>query len=169
MDIISLIKARKSIRKYLNKKIPGKVLEDLVDCGRLAPSGHNRQEWVFLVVTEESLKEKISAEAKYGKFIKDASACIAIFCSEEAATPLEDACAANENIIIAAQAYGLGTCWINAYKKEHSGNIKKILNCPYQYGAYDPAGLGLSGGEPSGKAEKAAFGSNKVAEFLMDI
>ena len=46
---------------------------------------------------------------------------------------MEDACASTENMIIAAQAYGLGTCWINAYMKTHSEDIKSILGCPLDY------------------------------------
>ena len=46
---------------------------------------------------------------------------------------VEDACAATENMIIAAQAYGLGTCWVNAYQKAHSAAVKTILKCPDDY------------------------------------
>ena len=46
---------------------------------------------------------------------------------------MEDAAAATENMIIATQAYGLGTCWVNAYKKAISEGIKSVVNCPTEY------------------------------------
>ncbi|MGQ9473854.1 MAG: nitroreductase family protein [Candidatus Caldatribacteriaceae bacterium] len=128
--ILQVIKKRRSIRKYENREIPREILEDLVDCGRLAPTGYNAQPWVFVVVTDKDLKTRIAQLATYGRFIKEAGACIAVFCRKDAITPLEDACAATENIIIAACAYGLGTCWVNSYRKAHSRAVETLLNCP---------------------------------------
>lgn len=133
MDAIQAIKSRVSIRKYKNIPVPIEILNDLVDCARLAPSGYNRQPWVFVVVTDQDLRDQISRAARYGKFIKDSGACIAVFCDGTGETVLEDACASTENIIIAAQSYGLGTCWVNSHKKQHSEKIMKLLHCPAEY------------------------------------
>lgn len=128
---IENIKNRRSIRRYIEKEIPRDILEDIIDCARLAPTGNNKQPWTFLVITDKNLRNKISYYAKYGKFIKEAGACIAVFCDESnTTTPLEDASAATENIMIAAESYGLGTCWVSSYKREHSSKIKSLLNCP---------------------------------------
>ncbi len=133
MDAIQAIKSRASIRKYKNIPVPNEVLSDIVDCARLAPSGYNHQPWMFVVVTDQDLRNQISQAAKYGRFIKGSGACIAVFCDDAGETVLEDACASTENMIIAAQAYGLGTCWVNSYKKQHSEEIMKLLNCPAKY------------------------------------
>lgn len=132
METIKYIKSRISVRKYLDRPVPVEIIRELADCGRMAPSGYNRQPWVFIAVTDSKIKEKIADRCRYGKFIKQAGACIALFCSDSECK-LEDACAATENMIIAAQAYGLGTCWVNSYRKEHSGAIEKLLNCPSDY------------------------------------
>ena len=132
METIKNIKSRISVRKYLDKPVDKSIIEDIVDCGRMAPSGYNHQPWVFVAVTSEALREKIADRCRYGKFIKQAGACIAVFCRESECR-LEDACAATENMIIAAQAYGLGTCWVNSYHKEHSSDIEKMLNCQQGY------------------------------------
>jgi len=70
MDAIQAIKSRVSIRKYRNTPIPNEILEDIVDCGRLAPSGYNHQSYIFVVVTDQGMRNRISQAAKYGKFIK---------------------------------------------------------------------------------------------------
>lgn len=130
-ETIRNIKGRRSVRKYIDKNISKAILEDLIDCGRLAPSGNNRQAWTFIIVTEQNLKEKIASYAQYGKFIKEAATCIAVFLNEkETSTPLQDAAAATENIMIAASSYGLGSCWVSSYKRAHSEEVKKLLNCP---------------------------------------
>ncbi len=129
-DFLQIIKNRRSIRKYEEREIPQEILIDLIDCGRLAPTGYNAQPWVFVVVIDKNLKARIAQLATYGRFIKEAGACIAVFCRKDAVTPLEDACAATENIIIAACAYGLGTCWVNSYRKAHSRKVEALLGCP---------------------------------------
>ncbi|MDP3179970.1 MAG: nitroreductase family protein, partial [Spirochaetaceae bacterium] len=103
MDAFEAIRSRRSVRKYEERDIPRDTLEAIADCGRLAPSGHNKQPWAFAVVTDRDLLKAIAVCAEYGSFIAGAGACVAVFCGESA-TPLEDACAATENMIIAAAA-----------------------------------------------------------------
>lgn len=154
LETIKVIKSRVSVRKYLNKEVPKEILRDIVDCGRLAPSGYNRQPWIFVVVTDKKIREKIAEVATYGRFIKDAGACIAVFCEKSAETALEDACAATENMIIVAQAYGLGTCWVNSYKKSHSEEVKKILKCPEDMELITLLAVGYPGEEPKRPQKK---------------
>lgn len=132
-ETINNIKERRSVRKYIDKKIPKVILEEIIDCARLAPTGRNKQAWSFLVITDDKMKSEIASFARYGRFIKEAGACIAVFVNQDKATsPLQDASAATENIMIAAKSYGLGSCWVNSYQKEHSNKIKKLVNCPQE-------------------------------------
>jgi len=155
MDTIMAIRSRRSVRKYLNKDVPKEILEDIVDCGRLAPSGYNEQPWIFVVVVDREMKEKVAEATTSGKFIRDAGACIAVFCKKTAETALEDASAATENMIISAQAYGLGTCWINVYKKSHSPKIKEILNCPEDMELMTLISIGYPAEEPKTPPKKS--------------
>jgi nitroreductase len=129
LNALDAMKARTSVRRYLPRAIPREILEELVDCGRLAPSGYNKQPWVFVVATDRPLLEGIAAAAEYGRFIAKAGACVAIACSESE-TMLEDASAAAENIIIAASSLGLGSCWVNSFRKPHSRRIEALLRFP---------------------------------------
>ena len=130
MDAIEAIKTRRSIRRYTSEPIPDEVLEDIVDCARLAPTGHNEQPWTFVVITDPEVRARLAQEAQKGRFIAEAPACVAVFCRTDAATPLEDACAAAENIMLAARSYGIGSCWVNSYRKEHSAIVASLLGCP---------------------------------------
>lgn len=145
MDTLIALKSRTSIRKYADSSIPKNILEEIVDCGRLAPTGYNDQPWIFVVVTDTNLKSSIAEKTKHGKFISEAAACIAVFCNTQARTILEDACAATENILIAAQAFNLGTCWVNSYKQKHSQAVSELLHSPDDYELMTLIAIGVPG------------------------
>lgn len=130
MDMIELIKTRRSIRRYTKKEIPNEIMMEILDCARLAPSARNNQPWHFVVITDEKTKKRLSDIAKHGKFMKDAYSTIAVFCDKSANNKLLDASAATQNIMLAAWNYGIGTCWISSYMKEHSQKTQEMLNCP---------------------------------------
>jgi nitroreductase len=130
MDAIEAIKTRRSVRRYTSQPIPDEVLEDIIDCARLAPSARNQQPWAFVVITDPEVRGRIAQEAQKGRFIAGAPACVAVFCRIEASAPLQDACAAVENILLAAHAYGIGSCWVNSYHKGHSATVAALLGCP---------------------------------------
>ena len=59
MNTIDAIENRRSIRNFKNDKISKEIIEDILNCGRLAPSAKNRQPWYFVIVQEE-MKNKIA-------------------------------------------------------------------------------------------------------------
>ncbi len=143
-DVIRVIKERRSVREYISKPIPKEVLEDILDCGRLAPSARNLQPWLFVVITEKQTKEKIAKLALYGKFIADAGACISVFCERDARHLVEDGCAATQNMLIAAKAYGIDSCWVAGYERPYSEDIRKLLGVPEKYKLISLISLGYS-------------------------
>lgn len=62
--IINNIKERRSIRKYKNKKIPEKLIKEIIESGRYAPSSHNSQPWRFIVITNKNKINKLSEYIK---------------------------------------------------------------------------------------------------------
>ena len=129
MDAIECLKTRRSIRAYQNKPVPKEILEDLVDCGRLAASAINIQPWAFIIVTDAAMKKQFADIADYGKFIEQAGACIVVFC-QDGKYYLEDGSAATQNILNAARAHGLGSCWVAGDKKEYAPKIGQMLGVP---------------------------------------
>lgn len=59
METLKSIEERRSIRGYTKEKVSRKIVEDILDCGRLAPSAKNRQPWYFVIV-ENDIKDKIA-------------------------------------------------------------------------------------------------------------
>ncbi|MBN2551202.1 MAG: nitroreductase family protein, partial [Spirochaetales bacterium] len=65
MDVYAAIRARKSVRAYLDKPVEKQKLERVLEAARLAPSASNRQEWRFVVVTDGERRRRL-AEAAAG-------------------------------------------------------------------------------------------------------
>ena len=92
----------------------------------------NLQPWQFVVVTDKSMRAKIAHLTDYGKFIAGAPACIAVFC-QDTKYYLEDGSAAVENILLAATALGLGSCWVAGDKKPYAEEVANLLGVPRKY------------------------------------
>jgi glutathione peroxidase-family protein len=106
--VLSNIMARRSIRKYLDKSVEHEKLEIIVKCGINAPSGMNRQPWIVRVVEDQKLIADVNEAAGRSLFY-DAPALICVCTSANGGGEL-DAGLLGENMMLAAQSIGLGTC-----------------------------------------------------------
>jgi len=129
MDALEALRTRRSIRQFETRAVPREALETLVDAGRLAPTAMGKEPWEFVVVTDSAMRRQIAALTDYGHFIADAPACIVVFC-RDVKYYLEDGCAAVENILIAARALGLGSCWVAGDKKPYARAVGDFLGAP---------------------------------------
>ncbi len=118
--VVETIIARRSVRKYTNQPVEREKLETIVQCGINAPSGMNKQPWEVRVVDNKEYIDGITAEflksnAKMGEdpdfknMFRNATAVIFIASPTDGSGQL-DCGLLGENMILAAQAMGLGTC-----------------------------------------------------------
>lgn len=129
MDTFEAIRKRASVREYSIKPLPKDAIEKIVDAGHLAPTARGEEPWEFIVVVDPKTKDKLAQLATNGAFIKEAPCCVAIFC-KDTKYYLEDGCAATENMLIAATALGVASCWIAGDKKPYCSEVAKILGMP---------------------------------------
>ena len=129
----TIIKCRHSVRKFKDTNIDEWIIRDVLECARLAPTAMNIQPSLFGTITDPGLKKKIAALTDHGKFIADAPVCFAVFGEKSAKYYLEDCCAATENMILALQSYGIGSCWVAGDKKDHAEPVRLLLNVPEAY------------------------------------
>lgn len=134
MDVMEAIKARRSIRSYLDKPVEEEKLKRILEAGRLAPSASNRQEWRYIVVKDKAMREKLMLAAKGQKFVLEAPVVL-VACAvtdEHKMTcgqlcyPIDTAISL-DHISLKAVEEGLGTCWIGAFYEDQ---VKKILSIP---------------------------------------
>ena len=141
MDAIECLKTRRSIRAYEPTAVPRAIVEDIVDCGRLAASAINIQPWLFVAVDDEGLRRRIAEATDYGKFIEQSPVCIVVFC-RNVKYFVEDGSAATQNILNAARAHGLGSCWVAGHQKAYGGTIRTLLGLPDDYALVSIVALG---------------------------
>ncbi len=138
MENITLkhILSRRSIRKYLDKKIPEDTMRDLLRAAMNAPSASNQQIWHFIVIDDRRLLSELSGI--HGGYLTLLTAPSAVLvCGEPNTATLEcywqhDCAAATENILIAAESLGIGAVWqgVNPSVKNDTDEIIRILNLP---------------------------------------
>jgi nitroreductase len=136
--ICSVIKQRRSVRKYLEKNVDNGLIEKILDSAGCAPSAGNYQPWEFIVVRNNSLKNDL-AEASYNqKWITEAPVLIiaCINCRLAGAVygerglrlyGVQAVAAAIQNMLLTAESLGLGTCWVGAFSELM---VARILQCP---------------------------------------
>jgi len=151
VDAIECMKTRRSIRAYHQKPIPREIIESIVDCGRLAATAINIQPWLFVAVEDEDLRGHIAEATDYGKFIAAAPVCIALFC-RQVKYFVEDGSAATQNILNAARALGLASCWVAGHQKPYAARIRDLLGLPAEYQLVSLVPVGYGAEEP--KPEK---------------
>ncbi len=156
MDAMTAISTRRSVRQFNSEPISRDVLQKIVDAGRLAPTARNDQPWEFIVVTEPRRLKELGESTDYGKFIAGAAACIAVVC-RDTKYYLEDGCAATANILVAATALGVQSCWVAGEKKAYALAVLKLLEVPPHYNLVSlvPLGHGDGGVKPIPKRELA--------------
>jgi len=129
MDAIVCLKTRRSVRVYNDTPVPPEAIEAMVDCARLAPTAMNRQPWTFVVVCDAATRTKLAEIVGHAPFITQAPACIAVFCAGTEFW-VEDGSAATENLMLAAWARGLGTCWVAGYQVPYAEAVGELLGAP---------------------------------------
>lgn len=129
MDTLTAIAQRHSTRSFAGRPVARDLIEKIVDAGRVAPTARNDQPWEFVVVTDARLRAEIARHATTGPFIAQAPACVVVVC-RDGKYFLEDGCAATENILLAATALGVGSCWVAGDKKPYCEPIAQLIGVP---------------------------------------
>ena len=130
---VTVIRSRHSVRKYKKSPIEDKAIKDALDCARLAPTARNEQPWLFGTIRNRDVLKAIADLAENARFIADAPICFAVFGKKDSKYYLEDCCAATTQLILALQAWGVGTCWVAGEKKDYADDVRQLLNVPDEY------------------------------------
>lgn len=129
MDVYEAIKIRRSVRAYETRQIPDDVLMRVLEAGRAAPSASNSQPWHFIVVKSLE-KREILSKRMFTKFLME-SPVVIVGCGErEKRFHLVDVSIAMQQIVLAATAEGLGTCWIGDFDEKV---VRDLLKLPDKY------------------------------------
>ncbi|NIR88104.1 nitroreductase [Candidatus Bathyarchaeota archaeon] len=151
MSLLHVIFRRRSIRRYKREPIPDDVLRNILEAGRLAPSADNAQPWHFIVITEPRIKEKL-ARGRWNRFIKDSAVTIVGCGYASNRWSTIDVAIALENMVIAAEAQEVGSCWIGDFEEE---KVKELLDIPDNLKVVALVAFGYPAEKPSQPSKKS--------------
>lgn len=136
MDVFEAIKGRRSVRRYSGKEISDEDLKAILDAAIHAPSAGNIQPWIFIIVKDADTRKSLAGAAYGQRFIAEAPLAIVV-CADERASArgygsrgrslycIQDTAAAIQNILLAAHALGLGSCWVGAFDEDAAREVVK--------------------------------------------
>ena len=148
MDALTALRTRRSIRRYQDRAVAREALETIVDCGRLAATARGVQPWEFVVITDAAMRVRLTELCEYGKFLAHSPAVIVVLCAETRYF-LEDGCAATQNMLVAATALGLGSCWVAGDKKPYAEDVRRLVGAPDGYRLIAVVAVGYADERPS--------------------
>ena len=130
MNIIDIIKSRRSIRKFTSEPVSEELVETILEAGSWAPSGLNNQPWRFAVIRDAGLRQAISELTHYSKVVMTAQVLIAVFLDTEKSyhreKDIQAVGACLQNMLLEAHSLGLGTVWLGEIIRSNE-QIKAIL------------------------------------------
>jgi nitroreductase len=147
-DAIEVLKSRRSIRTYTQQPVPRSVIEEIVDCARMAPTAMNDQPWDFVVVTARERLVQIPPMLGHAEFIANAAFAVLVL-ARDSNCAVEDCSAATENLLIAAAAHGLGSCWVAGTKQAYGPIVAKAFGAPADRQLIAIVSIGYPADEPT--------------------
>jgi len=138
MDVLEIIKNRRSIREFKKQDLPQDIIEKLLEAARWAPSAGNVQPWAFVVAYSQKIKQNLSMAAFGQEDLEEASVVVVVCADEKLAEQsygvrgkslfcIQDTAAAVQNIMLTAYSLGLGSCWIGAFKEDE---VRQVIKAP---------------------------------------
>lgn len=170
--MMTLIESRKSVRAYTTEKVSREQIDTLLRAAMAAPSGHDLRPWKFVVVNKPQLLDTLGTQLSNAHMLTDAPAAI-IICGDMSVTNkkgrpsgnwIMDCSAATENLLLAAQAMGLGAVWTGAYPYEdRMAIVRKVLNLPENLIPLNviPVGYPKGNAQPKEKYDKSKIHYNR--------
>ncbi len=136
-DAFSVIHSRKSVRNFTGGEVSKSDLEKILRAGMAAPTAVDCRPWSFVVVIDRAALDRLAEGLPFAKMLKQAGAAIVVCAIPEKAHQgsaefaIIDSSLAGENILLAAEALGLGAVWTAAYPdKERMDFVRKALGIP---------------------------------------
>ena len=134
---LQFIFSRRSIRKYRDREVPDRMITDLLEAGMAAPSAVKKDPWHFIVIRQRQTLDKMVAFMPNAQMLKQATGAFVV-CGDidrahdqQESYMLQDLSAAVENILLAANTMGLGTCWLGVHPRpDRMDNIRTLFKLP---------------------------------------
>ncbi len=162
--VLESIKTRRSVRKYKPDMVPGEIIDKIMEAGTYAATGMNRQSPIIIAVTNKEVRDRLSRlntqiMGMDGDPFYGAPVVLIVLADKSSPNYIYDGSLVMGNLMLAAHALGVGSCWIHRAKQEFElPEGKEILKSLGIQGDYEGIGhciLGYVDGEyPEAAARK---------------
>ena len=142
------IMKRRSTRKFADRSVEPEKIESLLRAAMQSPTGHNAQDWEFIVITDGEMREKVSRMSEFSVCAKNAPLLIITLANLDRAVKEEplwvcDMGAVCQTILIQVEEEGLGATWLACYPHEpRMEYLKKLLALPDNIVPYSVMAIG---------------------------
>ena len=133
MDEMKNLLTRTSVKKYKSDPVPKALIEQIVEAGTYAPSGRNAQSPVIVAISDRQVRDELSRinakilGAEGADPFYNAPVVLVVLAEKERNTRVYDGSCVMENLMLAAHALGLGSCWIHRAKETFELSEGKAL------------------------------------------
>ena len=157
MELLELLRQRRSIRSYTQDAVPEALLEQILQAGLLSPTGHNARPWEFIVVQDKGVLNELSrCRTGAANMLLEAD-CAIVVAAEETKTDVwvEDCAVAMAYMHLMAESLGVGSCWVQVRQRqtaeeEPSGDfVRGLLRIPESYRVEAILSLGMPARHPA--------------------
>lgn len=162
-EVLKAMEDRRSIRKYKSDMVPKEVIDQIIRAGAYAAGGMGRQSAIIIAVTNQELRNRLSKmNSEIGGWGSDfdpfygAPVVLIVLAERDWRTCVYDGSLVMGNLMLAAHALGVGSCWIHRAREEfESDEGKAILKSLGIVGEYEGIGHCVLG-YPDGPIPEAA-------------
>ena len=147
-EVLKAIKERRSIRKYKSDMLPKEIIDQVIESGLYAASGKGQQSPIIISVTNKELRDKLSRmnceiggwKEGFDPFF-NAPVVLIVLAPKDWANKTYDGSLVMGNMMLAAHALNIGSCWINRARQEfETEEGKEILKSLGIEGEYEGIG-----------------------------
>ncbi len=163
---LNYIWRRRSIREFSEQPLTGEHFRELLEAAMAAPSARHCDPWEFIIVNEKEILQKLAVILPNGPFLNHCGGAIIVCGDLEKAYMnslsylLQDCTAAMENILLAAPALGLGSCWLGIHpREERMQGIRELFSIPANIIPTGACALGFPAVET---VSRTRFDQNKI-------
>ena len=138
MNMIELLRTRRSIRQFQDRHIEAHKIELLKEAAVRSPTSRNLEPWAFVFVTDKSILEKLSTCKPHGAAFLSGAALGIVVCADTTQSDVwaEDCSIASILLQMTAQSLELGSCWVQVRQRMHNDEttstqyVQQLLDLP---------------------------------------
>jgi nitroreductase len=160
--MLDILYNRRSTRKFSDKRVDDEIIHQLLKAGLRSPSSKNSQFWEFVVVDDPELLSQLSVSKPHGACLLKHAPLAVVVAGDKTKSDvwIEDCSIASIILQLAAEALGLGSCWVQIHRRYHDDDqtanefISDLLHIPNHLEVLSIVGIGYKAADRPALGEK---------------